>query len=83
LNIVITGSSGFIAKNLIATLQSIDQHQLFFITRQTSNEELKSALQQADFLFHLAGVNRPNDKNEFYHGNQDFTKHLVELLTGM
>jgi UDP-2-acetamido-2,6-beta-L-arabino-hexul-4-ose reductase len=81
LNIVITGSSGFIAKNLIATLQSIDQHQLFFITRQTSNEELKSALQQADFLFHLAGVNRPNDKNEFYQGNQDFTKHLVELLT--
>jgi UDP-2-acetamido-2,6-beta-L-arabino-hexul-4-ose reductase len=80
LNIVITGSSGFIAKNLIATLQSIDQHQLFLITRQTSREELKSALQQADFLFHLAGVNRPVNDLEFYEGNVDFTKSILDML---
>ncbi len=80
MNIVITGSSGFIAQNLIATLQSIDHHQLFFVTRNTPKEELQSALKKADFLFHLAGVNRPENTEDFYHGNRDVTQLVIDVL---
>jgi UDP-2-acetamido-2,6-beta-L-arabino-hexul-4-ose reductase len=81
LNILITGSSGFIAKNLIATLKSMDQHQLFYISRESSIKDLKTAIKSADFLFHLAGINRPKDLIEFYEGNRDFTNCIVEELT--
>ena len=77
---MITGSSGFIAKNLIATLKSIDQHQLLFVTRNTLKKELQSALKKADFLFHLAGVNRPENIEDFYQGNREFTKAIIDLL---
>ena len=77
---MITGSSGFIAKNLIATLKSIDQHQLFLVSRHTPKEELESALKKADFLFHLAGVNRPENIADFYQGNTDFTKSIIDVL---
>lgn len=81
MNIVITGASGFIAKNLIATLRSIGNHQLFLITKSSTKDELNQALKQADFLFHLAGVNRPQDHQEFYEGNTSFTKSIISELS--
>jgi UDP-2-acetamido-2,6-beta-L-arabino-hexul-4-ose reductase len=80
LNIVITGASGFIAKNLMASLNHVGQHQLFLIHKTSTNDELRQALLDADFLFHLAGVNRPNDFQEFYEGNVTFTKWITSTL---
>jgi UDP-2-acetamido-2,6-beta-L-arabino-hexul-4-ose reductase len=82
LNIVITGASGFIAKNLIASLRHVGTHQLLLMSKASTIKELRQALSDADFVFHLAGVNRPQDSEEFYQGNASFTKTITsELLS--
>ena len=80
MNIVITGASGFIAKNLIASLRQIGTHQLFLIGKSSTSNELRQALTQAEFIYHLAGVNRPQDNEEFYRGNTSFTKTIISEL---
>ena len=80
MNIVITGASGFIGKNLIASLRPVGTHQLFLITKQSTPSQLLEALKQADFIFHLAGVNRPQNNEEFYQGNTSFTNTIISEL---
>ena len=80
MNIVITGSSGFIAKNLIATLKPLDKYQLFLVNRETSKEELFSALLKADFLFHFAGSTRPDNESEFEINNVQLTFSILDFL---
>jgi len=81
--ILITGSNGFLAKNLIFNLKEINNIELILFSKKNSLNQLKSKLKKADFIFHLAGVNRPDDKEEFISGNKgltDFiTKTLIEL----
>ena len=64
----------------MASLNHVGQHQLFLIHKTSTNDELRQALLDADFLFHLAGVNRPNDLQEFYEGNVTFTKWITSTL---
>jgi UDP-2-acetamido-2,6-beta-L-arabino-hexul-4-ose reductase len=80
LNIVITGSSGFIGKNLRSSLENYDDHNLILLDRNSSKEDLRLGLQKADFIFHLAGVNRPLELSEFEIGNIDYTKKIVDTL---
>lgn len=91
MNILVTGSNGFIAKNLIATLENIRDGKdcsfhinsdicVFECSRTTSREELETYCDNADIVFHLAGVNRPENEEEFMTGNGDFTKKIVDLL---
>ncbi|OZT76868.1 capsular polysaccharide biosynthesis protein CapF [Salinicoccus roseus] len=80
MNILVTGANGFIAKNLIADLSHDEEHNIFKITRTTDREELEKACAQAEFVFHLAGVNRPENEEEFMKGNHDFTKELLSIL---
>lgn len=83
MNILITGANGFMGRNLCATLKAAGEHRelnLFPIDVQSTEEELNSAAQQADFVFHLAGVNRPTDPQDFKRGNSDFTIRLLGLL---
>ncbi|MCD2138781.1 capsular polysaccharide biosynthesis protein CapF [Salinicoccus halitifaciens] len=80
MNIMVTGANGFIAKNLIADLRHNGEHNVLKITRTTRKEELEKACEQAQFIFHLAGVNRPEKENEFMEGNHDFTKELLLAL---
>lgn len=79
MNILITGADGFIAKNLISVLRRQDETSLLLLTR-SNEEELDSFVQQADFIYHLAGVNRPKETYEFYAGNSSLTERLVALL---
>jgi UDP-2-acetamido-2,6-beta-L-arabino-hexul-4-ose reductase len=83
LNIVITGASGFIAKNLIASLRQTGEHQLFLINRSSTSSELREALNHSDIVFHLAGVNRPQNQKEFYQGNTSLTKDMIAALTSL
>lgn len=80
MKILITGANGFIGKNLCATLEQDDKYELLKVTHQTADLELEEYLKECDFIFHLAGVNRPTDEKEFFEGNADFTAQITEGL---
>ena len=80
MKILVTGASGFIGKNLCATLDRDERYELFKVTLETSELELAKYLKECDFIFHLAGVNRPKDEKEFFEGNADFTAQLTQSL---
>ncbi|WP_373073953.1 NAD-dependent epimerase/dehydratase family protein [Sulfurimonas sp.] len=80
MKILITGSNGFIAKNLITHLERDESHKLYLFSKEDSETILDAYLREVDFVFHLAGVNRPKDIEEFYTGNSNFTKKITEVL---
>lgn len=80
MKILITGSDGFIAKNLIEHLKRDETLQLYLFSKKDSLNILETYVKEVDFIFHLAGVNRPKDINEFYEGNSNLTKIIVNIL---
>lgn len=77
--ILITGSSGFIGNNLVVTLEAQDYEILKF-DREDTIDTLEKYLQESDVVVHLAGINRPENVEEFYKGNAGLTQTLVDLL---
>jgi UDP-2-acetamido-2,6-beta-L-arabino-hexul-4-ose reductase len=77
--VLVTGAEGFIGKNLTVELQNEEVEVLKF-TKQDSIEQLKDFIKKADFVFHLAGINRPKDISEFNEGNVSFTETLLNIL---
>ncbi len=80
MKVLVTGANGFIGKNLCVNLREKEQHEVFEVCRETPTKVFLSYLSDADFIFHLAGVNRPKDQSEFHKGNVDLTKFIVEAL---
>lgn len=80
MNILVTGSNGFIGKNLCIELKN-KGFVVFPYDLNKSEEDLANYLLDADYIIHLAGVNRPLSVNEFYDGNTNFTKKLVDLIS--
>ena len=91
MNVLITGANGFVGKNLTQRLSTIQDHrdrtrpalqieEILLCTRDTSAETLAGYCRKANFVVHLAGVNRPQDPGEFAAGNTDFTRTLLEIL---
>lgn len=80
MKILVTGSKGFIGKNLIATLDNLGRYEIFGCDVETTDEELTRYASECEFVFHLAGVNRPQNKEEFYSGNYGFTTVLLDKL---
>ena len=80
MKILVTGSQGFIAKNLIAHLQRMDSVEVKGLARNSSLLVWEEALGQADVIFHLAGVNRPTDPVCFQKDNNDLTQFIVDNL---
>jgi UDP-2-acetamido-2,6-beta-L-arabino-hexul-4-ose reductase len=78
--IMITGADGFIGKNFALRLREAGHTDILAVTRTTSPSELEQFAARADFVFHLAGVNRPTDATEFQTGNADFTARLCAGL---
>jgi UDP-2-acetamido-2,6-beta-L-arabino-hexul-4-ose reductase len=78
-HVVVTGAGGFIGKNLCVRLHELARYEVTEILRKTSAEETSAALLSADFVIHLAGINRPKDEAEFS-GNEGSTRVLCERL---
>lgn len=82
MKILVTGSSGFIGKNLMLRLSELDKYELFGFTREHTLVDLENFVTQADAVIHLAGINRPLNFKEFFKGNVDLTKSLCKLIEG-
>ncbi len=80
MHIVVTGASGFIGSNLRVRLRELGFADVVGLSRDTPAHEVASELGRADFVFHLAGVNRPPDAAEFARGNADFTHAVCAAL---
>jgi len=81
--VLVTGAKGFIGKNLIVGLQEVDDIKIKSFDKEDNIETLKKYLQESDFIFHLAGVNRPEKVEEFKKVNVGFTKDMIGLLEEM
>jgi UDP-2-acetamido-2,6-beta-L-arabino-hexul-4-ose reductase len=80
MKILVTGAQGFIGKNLIAELRNQNYTNIYEFDRETEMSLLDEYCKEVDFVFHLAGVNRPKDQSEFMDGNSGFTSTLLETL---
>jgi UDP-2-acetamido-2,6-beta-L-arabino-hexul-4-ose reductase len=77
MRVLITGAEGFIGKNLRLHLAERRDVDVLCFTRENTVQELTGFVAQADFIFHLAGVNRPQDPQDFVTGNLDLTQELA------
>lgn len=80
MKILITGSNGFVGKNLIAELKNREYTDIFEFDKDTDKSLLDRYTKECEFVFHLAGVNRPKDEKEFMEGNFCFTSELLDSL---
>lgn len=80
MKILVTGAKGFIGKNLIAELRNRKYDDIFEFDRDTDPSLLDEYCKEANFVFHLAGVNRPKEQSEFMEGNFGFTSDLLDSL---
>lgn len=91
MNILVTGAQGFVGKNLVANLKNIAQgknrtrpnlhiDEIYSYDLDTDPALLAGYCARADFVFHLAGVNRPQNNEEFMAGNFGFSSTLLNTL---
>jgi UDP-2-acetamido-2,6-beta-L-arabino-hexul-4-ose reductase len=80
MRVLITGADGFIGKNLQLHLAERKDVQVVCFTRKDDVVQLPALLAGVDFVFHLAGVNRPQDPAEFMAGNADLTQALCQAV---
>ena len=91
MNILVTGANGFVGKNLCRALENIKENkdrthpglqidEIYKYDLSTPAEKLEEFCQKADFVFNLAGVNRPKNNDEFMRGNFGFASTLLETL---
>ena len=91
MKILVTGAKGFVGRNLVCQLRNIAEGKaswyavdseltVFEYDLNSTSEELEHYCQEADFVFNLAGVNRPKDQSEFMKGNFGFASTLLDTL---
>ena len=78
--VLVTGSQGFVGRNLMLALSERDDVEAVGVDIDSSDDELSAALKSADLLYHLAGVNRPKETSEFEQGNHKLTASVLERL---
>jgi UDP-2-acetamido-2,6-beta-L-arabino-hexul-4-ose reductase len=81
MKILVTGSNGFVGKNLVAELKNKGFQEIFEFTRESDISLLDEYAKECNFVFHLAGVNRPKNESEFLEGNFELTSILLNSLS--
>lgn len=79
MKVLVTGAKGFIGRHVCLALTR-NGHEPLEYDLGNNEEELIGFISQAEFVVHLAGINRPMSVEEFYDGNANFTKRLVDLI---
>ena len=79
MRVLVTGSNGFIGKNLIIRLNELDIQVLTY-TRESSTQDLEGLIKDADFVVHLAGENRPKDEKDFNVVNAGLTSSICDVV---
>ena len=82
MKVLVTGSQGFVGRNLIVLLQKLNGYEVLQFDRENTEQELMRALDSADYVVHLAGVNRPQTADEFKTVNVDLTSRICNHLLG-
>ena len=80
MRVLVTGAKGFVGRNLCLALSRMEDVEVLRYDLGNTPEELAEWAGTCDFVFHLAGVNRPKDPAEFATGNTGFTEELLALL---
>lgn len=78
--VLVTGAAGFLGRNLVAALQRREDVALSTFVSKDDRSVLYTALKDADVIYHLAGVNRPETEEEFESGNAGLTKEILDAL---
>lgn len=79
MKVLVTGAHGFIGKNMCIWLRNA-KHEVFEYDLDVDENKLPKFVNECEFIIHLAGINRPLTNEEFYNGNTNFTKKLVDLV---
>ena len=80
MRVLVTGANGFIGKNLLLRFQEKGDIDVVPFTREHSVDDLPTLLEGVDWVFHLAGINRPQNPDEFITGNAGLTERLCAAL---
>ena len=80
MKVLITGSNGFIAKNLKLFLKERPDVEIFSFSKNNKIYELNDLINRVDFIFHLAGVNRSKSISEFTTGNEILTQNICDAI---
>ena len=80
IKVLVTGGRGFLGRNLAAHLLEREDCETRIFDKDNPIEHLRSEALSADVIFHLAGVNRPQDPLEFDSGNAGLTDQLCQFL---
>ena len=81
MRVLVTGSQGFMGKNLLDRLGRVEGIEIETFSKEDVEGRLIDKVAKADFVFHLAGVNRPENEQEFFQGNRDLTQKVVNAAT--
>lgn len=81
MKVLVTGAEGFVGKNLVSTLKTMPNVEIYSFDRENTEEDLLLFTKDCQFVFHLAGVNRPQNTSEFMEGNATLTEKICQMLT--